>query len=277
LKLLRLSRLLQRIVHAHQVLAGILEVDQRRIRLFAQYSVTGNEVFFGLTESQLTNQRAAQLDLRDSHVHMIGGECIGENLNGFPVILLQVNMSLQVNITSFVVQSGPILINGNYESIYSFLSTNSLIAGGTTQTSQSTITPYKLGGASLAGGPTAATEFTMTVGANNNAISNDSWIVTLTSTTNLIPSGILPQPAVFPPASAWVVPAEPAIDTAFLTVYVGGKCTDYQITAIGACSARGRPASRRTRGPKSTARVWSRRPPVRAASFGIPLLRFSKG
>jgi len=145
--------------------------------------------------------------------------------------------TLQVSITSFIVQSGPNAVNGNYESIYSFLSTNSLIAGGSTQTSQSTLTPYKLGGASLIGGPTAATEFTMTVGANNDALSNASWIVTLNSAANLIPSGILPQPAAFPPASAWVVPPEPAIDTAFLTVYAVGKSTDYQITAIGACAA----------------------------------------
>src|SRR5579863_1862472 len=77
--------------------------------------------------------------------------------------------TLQVNITSFLVKSGPNLVNGNYESIYSFLGDNTLISGGTTQTSQSTISPYRLGGASLLGGPTSATEFTMTVGANNNA------------------------------------------------------------------------------------------------------------
>jgi uncharacterized protein (TIGR03437 family) len=145
--------------------------------------------------------------------------------------------TLQVNISSFVVQSGPNFISGNYESIYSFVSTNTLIAAGGTQTSQSTLTPYKLGGASLIGGPTAATEFTMTVGANNNGLSNDSWIVTLNTTANVIPTGVLPQPSAFPPASVWAVPPEPAIDTAYLTVFLSGSGTNYLITAIGACSA----------------------------------------
>ncbi|MGA3187619.1 MAG: hypothetical protein ABSF22_10980 [Bryobacteraceae bacterium] len=145
--------------------------------------------------------------------------------------------TLQVNITSFIVQSGPNLVNGNYESIYSFLGTNTLISGGATQTSQSTITPYKLGGASLIGGLTAATEFTMNVGANNNALSSASWIVTLNSSSNLVPAGTLPAPAAFPAASLWVVPPEPAVDTAFLSVYVGGTATNYQITAIGICTA----------------------------------------
>ena len=45
--------------------------------------------------------------------------------------------TLQVNISSFFVQDGPILINGNYESLYSFVSTNTLIMGGSTQTTQS--------------------------------------------------------------------------------------------------------------------------------------------
>jgi uncharacterized protein (TIGR03437 family) len=145
--------------------------------------------------------------------------------------------TLQVNITSFIVQSGPNLVNGNYESIYSFVGTNTLISGGATQTSQSTVSPYKLGGSSLIGGATAATEFTMTVGANNNALSSDSWIVTLNSSSNLIPAGILPAPAAFPAASLWVVTGEPAIDTAFLSVYLSGTATNYQITSIGACSA----------------------------------------
>ncbi|HTB12506.1 MAG TPA: hypothetical protein VK752_13085 [Bryobacteraceae bacterium] len=145
--------------------------------------------------------------------------------------------TLQVNISSFVVQSGPNLINGNYESIYSFESTNTLISAGGTQTSQSTLTPYKLGGASLLGGPTAATEFTLTVGANNNALSNDSWIVTLTTTANVIPTGVLPQPSAFPPASAWVVPQEAQIYTAYLTVFLSGSGTNYLITSIGACAA----------------------------------------
>ncbi len=145
--------------------------------------------------------------------------------------------TLQVNITSFLVKSGPNLINGNYESIYSFLGTNTLISGGATQTSQSTVMPYKLGGASLLGGPTAATEFTLTVGANNDPLSSDSWIVTLTSSSNLVPAGTLPAPAAFPAASLWAVPPEPAIDTAFLSVYLSGKATNYQITGIGACAA----------------------------------------
>jgi uncharacterized protein (TIGR03437 family) len=145
--------------------------------------------------------------------------------------------TLQVNITSFVVASGPNLANGNYESIYSFEGTNTLISGGTTQTTQSTISPYKLGSASLIGGATAATEFNMIVGANNNALSNDSWVVTLTSSANLIPAGVLPQPGAFPAASLWVAPGEAQIYTAYLSIIIGGNATNYLITAIGACSA----------------------------------------
>ena len=69
----------------------------------------------------------------------------------------------------------------------------------------------------------------MTVGANNDPLSNDSWVVTLTTPANIIPTGVLPQPAAFPPASAWVVPGEPMIDSAFLTVFLSGK-GNYQLS-----------------------------------------------
>jgi uncharacterized protein (TIGR03437 family) len=145
--------------------------------------------------------------------------------------------TLQVNITSLLFQNGPNSINGGYATTYSIESTNTLIVGSTTQTSQSTLTPYKLGGIGLLGGPTAATEITLTVPANALPLSNDAWMVNLDSSANLIPTGVLPQPAAFPAASLWVVPPEPLIDTAYITVYVNKIATVYQITAIGACSA----------------------------------------
>jgi len=111
--------------------------------------------------------------------------------------------TLQVNITSVFSQNGPNFISGGYGTTYSIESTNTLIVGSTTQTSQSTLTPVKLGSIGLLGGPTAATELTWTVPANSLPLSNDSWLVNLNSSANLIPTGILPQPAAFPAASLW--------------------------------------------------------------------------
>jgi uncharacterized protein (TIGR03437 family) len=142
--------------------------------------------------------------------------------------------TLEIDITDFTLKNGPAFSSGGaYSTNDRFEGTNTLIVGGSTKTSQSTAnTPQcvqcEIGTTTLdysAGGLTA---FTFTVPTNTEP-SQEFWGVTLGSVSNVIPSGVLPQPAAFPPISSWTVNAQ-------ILVATNTSSVSYPITAIGACS-----------------------------------------
>jgi uncharacterized protein (TIGR03437 family) len=145
--------------------------------------------------------------------------------------------TLKVDITDFTLKSGPTFTGGGaYSTNDRFEGTNTFTAGGSTKTSQSTAnTPEcvecEIGTITLSYSAGALTVFTLTVPTNTEP-SMEYWGVTLGGSGNPIPSGLLPQPAAFPPISSWGVNAEiqVATDTGF---------TVYPITSIGACSSTG--------------------------------------
>ncbi len=150
--------------------------------------------------------------------------------------------TLQINITSFV-SVNPVTTSVGYNTVDSFASSNTFTAGGTTLTSVSTPNlPTCVGctlGAANFGYANGLSDFTMLVPANTWSLqSNDSWGVMLGGVGNLIPSGVLPQPAAFPPASSWMLPgATPGVGYDYVATTIGGVQTFYPITAIGACAA----------------------------------------
>ncbi len=149
--------------------------------------------------------------------------------------------TLQINITSFVEKTGPVFSNGGYVTSDYFDSNNSLTVGGATMKSQSTANSPDCQGCSpgsvnfnySAGGVTA---FTMSVPANNTPGTQDSWFVILGGVGDVIPGGILPVPAAFPPISKWVLPANEN-NIVVNSGPSGLTMTYYPITAIGSCSS----------------------------------------
>lgn len=156
--------------------------------------------------------------------------------------------TIQITISSFTLQNGPTFSNGTgYITSDRFEGTNSLTIGGVTQTSISAAnTPdcvnctigsvafnYQPGGGSV-------TAFTMAVPGSMPGPMN-SWFVILGGVGDVIPSGVLPQPAAFPPISSWVLPA----NENNIIVNTASGSTDYPITSIGPCSgaAGGPPAT----------------------------------
>lgn len=150
--------------------------------------------------------------------------------------------TLQINITSFV-SVNPVTTSVGYNTVDSFVSSNSLTIGSTTLTSVSTPNlPACVGctlGAANFGYANGLSDFTMLVPANTWSLqSNDSWGVMLGGVGNLIPSGVLPQPAAFPPASSWMLPgATPGLGYDYVATTIGNVQTFYPITATGACAA----------------------------------------
>jgi uncharacterized protein (TIGR03437 family) len=149
--------------------------------------------------------------------------------------------TLQINITSFVEKTGPVFSNGGYVTSDLFESDNSLTVGGATMTSQSTANTPDCVGCSVGSvnfnySPGAVTAFTMSVPANNTPGTQDSWFVVLGGVGDVIPGGVLPVPAAFPPISMWVLPANE--NNIVVNSGPSGKTmTDYPITAIGSCSS----------------------------------------
>lgn len=144
-------------------------------------------------------------------------------------------VSLDIDITDFTLKNGPTFSGGGaYMTNDRFESNNTLTVGGATKTSQSTAnTPdcvdCEIGSVALSYAAGGVTVFSMTVPTNTEP-SMDAWFVTLGSVSNVIPAGVLPQPAAFPPILSWTVNAE-------ITVAVGSTLTEYPITSIGACSS----------------------------------------
>ncbi len=141
--------------------------------------------------------------------------------------------TLEINITDFTLKNGPTFSNGGYSTNDRFEGTNTLTVGGSTKTSTSTAnTPQcvqcEIGTTTLGYSAGGVTLFTITVPTNTEP-SMEFWGVTLGSVSNVIPGGLLPQPAAFPPISSWTVNAE-------ITVATNTSSTDYPITSIGACS-----------------------------------------
>src|ERR1700722_12927708 len=145
--------------------------------------------------------------------------------------------TLEIDISDFTLKQGPNLSSdGAYMSNGQFEGTNTLIVGGSTKTSKSTAnTPQcvqcEIGTTTLGYSAGGETVFTMTVPTNTEP-SGDFWGITLGSVSNVVPSGLLPQPAAFPPISSWTVNAEITVTTGS-----GTSFTMYPITAIGACSS----------------------------------------
>jgi uncharacterized protein (TIGR03437 family) len=147
--------------------------------------------------------------------------------------------TIQITISSFTSKNGPTFSNGTgYITNDYFQGTNSLTIGGVTETSISTAaTPdcvnCQLGSAifNYQPGNGSVTAFTMSVPANLPGPMN-SWFVVLGGVGDVIPSGVLPQPAAFPPISSWVLPA----NENNIVVNNSAGSTDYPITSIGPCS-----------------------------------------
>ena len=143
--------------------------------------------------------------------------------------------TLEVDISDFTLKNGPNFTSGGaYMTNDRFEGTNTLTVGGSTKKSTSTAnTPQcvqcEIGTTTLGYSAGGETVFTMTVPTNTEP-SQDYWGITLGSVSNVIPSGLLPQPGAFPPISSWTVNAK-------ITVAVGSSFTMYPITAIGACSS----------------------------------------
>ena len=143
--------------------------------------------------------------------------------------------TLEIDITDFTLKNGPNLSSGGaYSTNDRFEGSNTLTVGGSTKTSKSTANSpdcaqCEIGTTTLSYSAGGVTAFTMTVPTNTEP-SEDYWGVTLGGTGNLIPTGVLPPPAAFPPISSWNANAE-------ITVAVGTSLTEYPITAIGACGS----------------------------------------
>jgi uncharacterized protein (TIGR03437 family) len=142
--------------------------------------------------------------------------------------------TLKIDITSFVSrQDDQSISSGGHSSNDTFESNNSLTIGGTTKTTISTSnTPDCVGcllGSAVFRYSSGLTVFTMTVPADETPGSMNTWFATLGGAGDLIPTGVLPSPEAFPPFSSWPVNSQ-------ITVAVGGKLTEYQITSLGPCS-----------------------------------------
>jgi uncharacterized protein (TIGR03437 family) len=151
--------------------------------------------------------------------------------------------TLQIDITSFVMQNGPNFSGGGaYMTNDRFQSNNTFTVGGATTTSHSTTnTPdcvnCKVGSVmfnfgSVSASSAGVTAFTMTVPANNTVGSMDAWFVVLGGVGNVIPTGLLPTPQAFPAISQWVLPA----NENNIQVATASGFTNYPITSIGPCS-----------------------------------------
>jgi uncharacterized protein (TIGR03437 family) len=160
--------------------------------------------------------------------------------------------TLQITISSFISKTTTPSNGTGYVTNDYFQGNNSFTVGGVTQTSISTTnTPTCencLIGAVIFNyqpGPGSVTAFTMTVPATGTPASQNSWMVVLGGTGNVIPGGLLPSPAAFPPISSWVLPANENNIVVSTTVNGVASFTDYPITSIGPCSgaAGGPPAT----------------------------------
>jgi uncharacterized protein (TIGR03437 family) len=141
--------------------------------------------------------------------------------------------TLEIDISDFTLKNGPTFTGGGaYSGNTHFEGSNTLIVGGSTKTSKSTNSPdcvQCVGTETLSYSAGALTTFSMTVPTDTEP-STDYWGVTLGGSGNLISTGVLPQPAAFPPISSWNANAE-------ITLAVNGTLSFYPITAIGACSS----------------------------------------
>jgi uncharacterized protein (TIGR03437 family) len=143
--------------------------------------------------------------------------------------------TLEIDITDFTLKNGPNSSGGGaYMTNDRFEGNNTLTVGGSTKTSKSTANSpdcvqCEIGTVTLSYSAGALTVFTMTVPTNTEP-SMELWGVTLGGSGNLIPAGLLPQPAAFPSISSWGANAE-------ITVATDTGSTDYPITAIGSCSS----------------------------------------
>jgi uncharacterized protein (TIGR03437 family) len=147
--------------------------------------------------------------------------------------------TIQITITSFVSRiDNKSDSDGGYTSKDTFVGNNSLTAGGTTETTQSTANTPDCVGCLLGSAvysydlSSNLTTFTFSVPANGIPGSGDAWFVNLGGLGNQFPTGVLPSPQAFPQISNWPIEAE-------ITVAGGGgtTSTDYPITAIGSCAS----------------------------------------
>jgi uncharacterized protein (TIGR03437 family) len=152
--------------------------------------------------------------------------------------------TLQINITAIVSQTGPtVLSNGGYSTKYITVGTNTLTIGGQTQTSTSTTnTPTCVNcfvGSVLLTGENGLSSATFEAPADDHLPPDqNSWGVYLGGTGILIPSGLLPSPANFPPLSQWLLPGL-AQGNGYDEIQIAnnGAITYYPITSISPCSA----------------------------------------
>jgi uncharacterized protein (TIGR03437 family) len=160
--------------------------------------------------------------------------------------------TLQITISSFISKTTTPSNGSGYVTNDYFQGNNSFTVGGVTQTSISTTdTPTCencLIGAAVFNyqpGSGSVTAFTMTVPATGALANQNAWMVVLGGTGNVIPGGLLPSPAAFPPISSWVLPANENNIVVSTTVNGVASFTDYPITSIGPCSgaAGGPPAT----------------------------------
>lgn len=147
--------------------------------------------------------------------------------------------TLQIDITSFTLTNapGPSSPGGGYVSSYHFESNNTFTVGGKTMTSQSSnpsnCVQCLIGSLAFNYSPGAVTAFTMTVPALTTP-SQDSWGVVLGATSDVIPSGKMPQPGSFPTISNWNLAVENniVVDSGPM----GLTMTEYPITSVGPCT-----------------------------------------
>jgi len=150
--------------------------------------------------------------------------------------------TLQIDITSFTLTNapGPSSAGGGYVSSYYFESNNTFTVGGKTMTSQSSnpsnCVQCLIGSLAFNYSPGAVTAFTMTVPALTTP-SQDSWGVVLGATSDVIPSGKMPQPGSFPTISNWNLAVENniVVDSGPM----GLTMTEYPITSVGPCTGGG--------------------------------------
>lgn len=150
--------------------------------------------------------------------------------------------TLQITISSFITKTTTPSNGTGYITNDYYQGNNSLTVGGTTQTSTSTTNSPDcqtcLYGAAVFNyqpGSGAVTAFTMTVPGATALTNQNSWMVVLGGTGDVIPGGLLPSPGAFPTISSWNLAIENNI--AVSTVVNGAvNSTSYPITSIGPCS-----------------------------------------
>lgn len=149
-------------------------------------------------------------------------------------------VSLQINITSILLQTPNFLPGGGYLTTIAFSSNNTFTAGGSTFTSQAMDDAEgTLQYTPPAGGIPGYTNLHLIVPTNQQDTLSTSynWQITLFGAGNLIPSGTLPQ--VLPAISQWVFQtAEEVIGT--VSGPVSNPATAlYNITSVTGCNSGG--------------------------------------